>query len=101
MALRGSFTYTGDTRPIPDILDEVAAGGGPIAHDCAVHGNPSHTGVDDLDALYPDALRERLLLYHYGKPEDAQALRDRGYTVTDPGQVVALPDPLPDDTRTG
>lgn len=101
VALRGSFTYTGDTRPIPDILDEVAAGGGPIAHDCAVHGNPSHTGVDDLDALYPDALRERLVLYHYGKPEDANVLRTRGYTVSDPGQAFDLPEPSPDPASTG
>jgi hypothetical protein len=101
VSLRGSFTYTGDTRPIADILEEVAQAGGPIAHDCALHGNPSHTGIDDLDALYPPDLRKRLVLYHYGKPEDAQALRERGYTVADPGQCFPLPEPVPDANLAG
>ncbi len=100
LVLRGCFTYTGDTRPIADILDDVAEAGGPIAHDCALHGNPSHTGVDDLDT-YPGDLRTRLLLYHYASEDDAQALQERGYRVARPGQAVELPPPAPDASRSG
>lgn len=99
ITLRGCFIYTGDTRPIADLLEPLDARG-PIAHDCALNGNPSHAGLDDIDA-YPEHLRSRLLLYHYAKPADAEAMRQRGYRVAEPGEVVALPDPLPDDTRTG
>ena len=30
-----------------------------IAHDCALHGNPSHSGIDDLEREYPPALLAR------------------------------------------
>ncbi len=101
ISLRGCFTYTGDTRPIADVLEDVAAAGGPVAHDCALHGNPSHTGIEDIEAGYPQALRERLVLYHYASPADADALRQRGFTVADPGQVFELPEPVPDEHHTG
>ena len=53
LALRGSFAYTGDTRPIPEILLEHAGGDELIAHDCGLVGNPSHTGVEDIEREYP------------------------------------------------
>src|SRR5690606_24550309 len=45
---RGSLAGTGDTRPIPEVLAASADQGELIAHDCGLHGNPSHTGLDDL-----------------------------------------------------
>ena len=50
LALRGSFVYTGDTRPIPEVLEHYGTGAVLIAHDCGLVGNPSHTGLDDLAA---------------------------------------------------
>ena len=91
VALEGSVVYTGDTRPIPEVLAERAAHGELVVHDCSLVGNPSHTGVDDLAREYPPELRARLLLYHYGSAADGAALAARGYRVGQPGERVALP----------
>lgn len=95
LALRGALVWTGDTRPIPETLAAVAAWGEPIAHECALIGNPSHTGVDDLDREYDEALRRRLMLYHYASPADGEALAARGYRVLSPGERIVLPTPQP------
>lgn len=93
--LRSAFTYTGDTRPIPELLLPFAATGELIAHDCGLVGNPSHTGLDDLAREYPSELRERLLLYHYGSAEAATALAAAGYRVARAGKAWPLSDPDP------
>jgi ribonuclease BN (tRNA processing enzyme) len=95
LALAGSFAYTGDTRPVPEMLRHRAAGAELIAHDCGLIGNPSHTGVDDLEREYDAQQRARLLLYHYGSEADGAALRARGYRIAEAGQRVALADPAP------
>jgi ribonuclease BN (tRNA processing enzyme) len=99
LALEGSVVYTGDTRPIPEVLAQCAAHGELVVHDCSVAGNPSHTGVDDLAREYPPELRARLVLYHYGSVADGVALTARGYRVAQPGERVALPPAAP--TRPG
>lgn len=93
LALPGSFVWSGDTRPIPEVLEVVAARGELIAHDCGLVGNPSHTGVDDIEREYPSAWRERLLLYHYGSAADGEKLEARGYRIAHPGEVVELASP--------
>jgi ribonuclease BN (tRNA processing enzyme) len=93
LALDGSFVYTGDTRPIPEMLARHAGGSGVIAHDCSLVGNPSHTGIDDIEREYPDALRSRLLLYHYGSAADGAALAARGYRIAAAGERFALDEP--------
>ena len=45
LALEGRFLYTGDTRPIPEVVNCFASHGEPIFHDCALSANPSHTGL--------------------------------------------------------
>ncbi|MFT5084542.1 MAG: ribonuclease BN (tRNA processing enzyme), partial [Lentisphaeria bacterium] len=45
--LPGAFFYTGDTRPIPEIIAYTLTRDETIFHDCGVLGNPSHTGIDD------------------------------------------------------
>lgn len=95
LALRGSFAFTGDTRPIPEMFAHYADGRELIAHDCGLVGNPSHTGIDDIEREYDEQLRARLLLYHYGSKADGEALVARGCRIAQAGQRVALPDPLP------
>jgi len=95
VALRGCFAWTGDTRPIPEVLSAITDAHTLVAHDCARAGNPSHTGVDDLEREYPDDLRARLLLYHYGSEADAQALRVRGFKVAEPDGRYPLLAPHP------
>lgn len=95
LALRGSFVWTGDTRPIPEMLARYAAEGELVAHDCGLVGNPSHSGADDLERDYPAALRAQLLLYHYGSAADGAALAARGFRVAQRGQRWPLATPLP------
>ena len=93
LALAGSFAYTGDTRPIPEALAHRAGGQELIAHDCSLVGNPSHTGIDDIEREYAEALRSRLLLYHYGSAADGAALASRGYRIAATDGRVALAEP--------
>ena len=93
LRLRGSMVWTGDTRPIPEMLARHADAGELIAHDCGLHGNPSHSGIDDLEREDPPALLARCVLYHYASAEDGEALRARGHRVATPGEGVALSPP--------
>ncbi|HET6433913.1 MBL fold metallo-hydrolase [Dyella sp.] len=95
VALRGSVVYTGDTRPVPEQLAVHAPGDERVAHDCGLVGNPSHTGVDDLEREYDAALRARLVLYHYGSAADGDALAARGFQVARSGDRIALAPPSP------
>lgn len=95
LALRGSFVWTGDTRPIPEMLAAYAEQGETIAHDCSLAGNPSHSGIDDLEREYPPELRARLVLYHYGSEADGAALAVRGYRIARAGERLALAAPHP------
>jgi ribonuclease BN (tRNA processing enzyme) len=95
IALQGSFAFTGDTRPIPEVLSQYAGGQELIAHDCGLVGNPSHTGIDDIEREYENSLRRRLLLYHYGSASDGAALGARGYRIASMGQRVPIAAPPP------
>lgn len=96
IALRGAFAWTGDTRPIPEMLAQYAGSGEVIAHDCGLQGNPSHTGLDDLEREYPAELRSRLVIYHYSGVADGVAIAARGYRVAQRDERIALPAPHPD-----
>ena len=94
LRLRGSLVWTGDTRPIPEMLARFADADELIAHDCALEGNPSHSGIDDLEREYPRDLLARCLLYHYASAADGEALRARGHRIGTQGEVVPLRHPL-------
>jgi ribonuclease BN (tRNA processing enzyme) len=94
LRLAGSLVWTGDTRPIPEMLARHADADEVVAHDCTLVGNPSHSGVDDLEREYDAKLRARLWLYHYGSAAEGEALRARGYRVAGPGECLALADPV-------
>ena len=99
LRLPGSLVWTGDTRPVPEMLAKFAGAGEIVAHDCALQGNPSHSGLDDLEREYPAGLLSRCVLYHYASPADGAAMRDRGHRVARAGDVLALADPLPSPGR--
>lgn len=96
IALRGSFVWTGDTRPIPEMLSQFAANNEIVAHDCGLVGNPSHTGLDDLAREYPQSLRDRLLLYHYACADAGAQLAAAGYRVAKADDKIALGEPVAD-----
>lgn len=93
MRLPGALVWTGDTRPIPEVLARFADSGELIAHDCALLGNPSHSGIDDLEREYPPTLLARCILYHYGSAADGEAMRARSHRVANAGDLLFLADP--------
>jgi len=98
LRLRGSVVWTGDTRPIPEMLRRHADAGELIAHDCALHGNPSHSGIDDLEREYAPDVLARCVLYHYASGADGDALAARGHRVACQGDVFALAEPTTEPT---
>ena len=92
--LPGSLVWTGDTRPIPEVLARFADAGELVAHDCSLHGNPSHSGIEDLEREYSAELLARCLLYHYASQGDGELLKARGHRVAFKGEVVALREPI-------
>lgn len=93
LRLHGSLVWTGDTRPIPEMLARHADADELIAHDCGLHGNPSHSGIEDLEREYAPELLARCMLYHYASASDGDALEQRGYRIARPGEVVTLAQP--------
>ncbi|MGH8052290.1 MAG: MBL fold metallo-hydrolase [Arenimonas sp.] len=93
LRLHGSMIWSGDTRPIPEMLAKHADANELIAHDCAWLGNPSHSGIEDLEREYSGALLQRCVLYHYESQSHGEQLVARGYKIAKPGELLALPAP--------
>jgi len=93
LRLPGSLVWSGDTRPIPEMLHRYAAAGELIAHDCGLTGNPSHSGIEDLEREYSHEWLARCVLYHYGARAEGEMLAARGYTIARPGQCFTLAAP--------
>ena len=92
LCLAGTFLYTGDTRPIPELL-AVFADGRTAGARLRPPGNPSHSGLPDLIREYPEGLRRQLVVYHYGSTADAGALAAAGLRVAAAGEDLPLPAP--------
>jgi len=97
VALTGSFLFTADTRPIPEVLREHAAEGETIFHDCAVRANPAHSGFVDLLNEYNGEILDRIVAYHYGSVENGRRLERHGFRVAKLGRRHDLPVPLQAD----
>jgi ribonuclease BN (tRNA processing enzyme) len=89
--LPGQFFYSGDTRPVPEIIQHVCLQNEIIFHDARLHGNPSHSGIDDIEREYEKAFCQRMVIYHYMNEDEAVALRARGFAVAEAGQQFFLP----------
>ena len=90
LALAGQFVYSGDTRPVPEVFAHFGAGNETLFHDCTFTANPSHTGVEDLEREYANALRQRMYLYHQHNQVEANKIAERGWRVLTPGARIAL-----------
>jgi ribonuclease BN (tRNA processing enzyme) len=80
------FYYTGDTRPIPEILEHEVSASTAIFHDCSVQGNPSHSGIDDLKREYSDDVLRRVKVYHYNSKKQKEAFVTQGLECVEQGQ---------------
>lgn len=87
--LPGMFFYSGDTRPIPEVIHHHVRQGEIIFHDCGLTSNPSHTGLDDLVEYQPQ-VRAQMVLYHYASAEDGERMEQAGYRVATPDQIYTL-----------
>ena len=90
LRLAGRFLYTGDTRPIPEVLRHLGNTGERLFHDCALKGNPSHSGWSDLEREYEAELRSRMVIYHYDSADAGTQLHQLGATVARPGDRYSL-----------
>lgn len=90
LGVDGMFFYSGDTRPVPELIAHCANRGETLFHDCGLEGNPSHSGVEDLQREYsPEQLR-RMWCYHYASAEQGKKIEGQGLRVLSPGQRMAL-----------
>lgn len=87
----GLFLYSGDTRPIPEIVHHQLSGQEVVFHDCGVEPNPSHTGLADLTREYQAHWLQQFVLYHYANEAAAKHLSEAGFCVARPRQVFTLP----------
>lgn len=88
--LPGVFFYTGDTRPIPELLTHTSLPTEYIFHDCGLQGNPSHTGADDIHREYSDSLKSRVIAYHYSTLAHATQIEASGIRAARPGERFTL-----------
>jgi ribonuclease BN (tRNA processing enzyme) len=95
LALRGAFLYTGDTRPIGEVIAHYATAGEPLFHDCGRHGSPAHAGLDDLQRDYPPELLRRIVAYHYESDQAGREIEAAGLRLARPGERFVLPPALP------
>ncbi len=92
LGVNDSFFYTGDTRPIPEVLNQLS----PetiIFHDCATRGNPSHSGIEDVLREYSDELLKNMYFYHYTTEDDVQDFRQHNMKVVLPNDHFRLTSP--------
>lgn len=90
LALEGVFLYTGDTRPIPEVINRFAVRNEVIFHDCGLHKNPSHTGIGEIANHYRPEQRDRMILYHYESVEAGQRIETLGYRIARRGERVRV-----------
>jgi ribonuclease BN (tRNA processing enzyme) len=84
--LPGYFFYSGDTRPVPEIIQHHCLQNEIIFHDARVHGNPSHSGIDDIAREYAEEFCRRMVLYHYMTENEGVVLQQCGFTIAQPSQ---------------
>jgi ribonuclease BN (tRNA processing enzyme) len=90
LGLEGVFLYTGDTRPVPEVVTRFACRGEVVFHDCCVKRSPSHTGLDELVEAYRPNQIARMVLYHYECEAAAAHMEGRGYRVARRGERYPL-----------
>lgn len=90
LALKGYFLYTGDTRPIPEVLIRYASRGEVIFHDCSVEVGPSHTGLADIRRAYRPEQWRRMILYHYASEADRLIIEGEGFHAAQAGSLYPL-----------
>lgn len=90
LCLSGAFLYTGDTCPIPEVLNHYACHGETIFHDCCIQNNPSHTSLYELEQFYTPSQLQRMIFYHYESVEAGNIIKQSGYRIAHPLERFSL-----------
>tara|TARA_Y100000310_G_C20689199_1_gene821100 strand:+ start:2730 stop:3446 length:717 start_codon:yes stop_codon:yes gene_type:complete len=89
LSLPGRFLYTGDTKPIPEIINTLASQGEVIFHDLSMFDQPSHTYIGELDR-YTNNVLSRCIFYHLANSDEQKLCEDKGLRVVRPGDTFKL-----------
>ncbi len=90
LSLPGKFLYSGDTRPIPEIMGFYANSGEIIFHDCCQKSNPSHSSIDDILREYDQRYIDRMYFYHLNNLEFKKSLNERGFNTVNFNKLYKL-----------
>lgn len=91
LIINEKIIFTSDTNLIPNL--EYLINDGIIIHDCCLQShNPAHATLHQLITAYPQHLRQRMLLTHYGDNLDFyRALMEKEFLgIATQGQIVNL-----------
>lgn len=89
LTLPGKFLYSGDTKPIPEIINSLASQGERIFHDLSTFDQPSHTYIGELNA-YTDNVLSRCVFYHLANDADRRKCEKKGLKVVSDGETFTL-----------
>jgi len=90
ISLEGVFLFTGDTRPIPEVINKFACRNELIFHDVCISSNPSHTGIHEVKHHYKVEQLQRMVFYHYESEEASHSIEQLGFRVARRGQIFIL-----------
>jgi ribonuclease BN (tRNA processing enzyme) len=90
ISLEGVFLFTGDTRPIPEIINKFACRNELIFHDICISSNPSHTGIYEVKDHYKIEQLQRMVFYHYESEDASNLIEQLGFRVARCDQVFPL-----------
>ena len=89
LCLPGVFLFSGDTKPIPEVILNLASHGEVIFHDLSIAEQPSHTHCKEIEASYSANVIERCQFYHLSTEKDVEHCQAKGWTVVQ--NEVAIP----------
>jgi glyoxylase-like metal-dependent hydrolase (beta-lactamase superfamily II) len=90
IALEGVFLFTGDTCPIPELLNRYARRGEWVFHDCSTVANPSHTALDEIRVAYNREQWRRMVFYHYASEQAGEQIERAGFRIAHRGERFSL-----------
>jgi hypothetical protein len=94
LSLSGVFLFTGDTRPIPEIIGTYACHGEIIFHDANTRPSPSHTCIHEINRSYRPEQISRMVFYHYESLQAGLMMVEMGFRVARSGEKFALHQPM-------
>lgn len=89
ISVPGKFLYSGDTKPIPEIINYHASQGEMIFHDLSLSEQPSHTHINELDC-YTENVLSRCVFYHLSNKDAVDECKRRGLNVVSPNSTFTL-----------